>query len=93
MKILINLLLEGIAIMVLFNILTMLLPKPLRKGLNGTIHLLYIISSILFKATINTANLVNEQAKSSTNYKKHKPSKHLNNNIINLHDKKLRKES
>lgn len=95
MKILINLLLEGIALLVLLNVLTMLIPKPIKIGLNGTIRLLSIIFSILFKATINTVNLVNKQVNTSINSNKNvrrKPSK-KSNNVINFQDKKLRKES
>lgn len=89
MKTLINLLLEGIVILILFNVLTMLIPRPIRKGINGTIHLLGIISSLLFKATINITNLVIEQATLSNTHS----SKIKHDNVINIQDKKIRKKA
>ena len=42
MKYFINLLLESIVILILFNVLVMLIPKPIKKGFDGTIALLSI---------------------------------------------------
>ena len=96
MKYLINLLLESIGILILFNVLVMLIPKPIRKGFNGTIHLVSIVFSMLFSIAVNITNLVKEQVFSYLGIKKptrHKSSKKQSNKVINLNDKANKKES
>ena len=96
MKYFINLLLESIVILILFNVLVMLIPKPIRKGFNGTIHLVGIVFSMLFSIAVNITNLVKDQVFSYLGIKKptrHKSSKKQSNKVINLNDKANKKES
>ena len=96
MKYLINLLLESIGILILFNVLVMLIPKPIKKGFDGTIHLIEIVLSLFFSIIINITNLVKEQVFSYQGIKKptrHKSSKKQSNKVINLNDKANKKES
>ena len=84
MKYLINLLLECISILILFNILIMLIPKFIKRGFNGTIRLVEIIG-------VNILNLVKEQVVGNST--RHKPSKKQSNKVINFNDKANKKES
>ena len=96
MKYFINLLLESIVILILFNVLVMLIPKPIRKGLHGTVHLVSIVFSMVFSIAVNITNLVKEQVFSYLGIKKptrHKSSKKQSNKVINLNDKANKKES
>ena len=83
-------------ILILFNVLVMLIPKPIKKGFDGTIHLIEIVLSLFFSIIINITNLVKEQVFSYLGIKKptrHKSSKKQSNKVINLNDKANKKES
>lgn len=91
MKYLINLLLEIIGVLFLFNIMVMLIPKGIRRGFNGTFHLFEIIFNLLLDIILSTTTLVKEQVFSYFGIKKkptrQKPSKKQSNKVINLSDK------